>query len=69
MAGNKTDNGVHEVGTDDIRLSYQNDTLLPDVENYIKEQEKAFHEEKNRTKNISHRYLQSFTGLSSQRRV
>ena len=26
MAGNKTDNGVHEVGTDDIRLSYQNDT-------------------------------------------
>ena len=50
MAGNKTDNGVHEVGTDDIRLSYQNDTPGQDVENYIKEQEKAFHEEKNRTK-------------------
>ena len=41
MAGNKTDNGVHEVGTDDIRLSYQNDTPGQDVENYIKEQEKA----------------------------
>ena len=53
MAGNKTDNGVHEVGTDDIRLSYQNDTPGQDVENYIKEQEKAFHEEKNRTKKLN----------------
>ena len=50
MSGNKTDNGVHEVGTDDIRLTYQHDTPGQDVENYIKEQEKAFHEEKNRTK-------------------
>ena len=50
MIGNKTDNGVHEVGTDDIRLTYQHDTPGQDVENYIKEQEKAFHEEKDRTK-------------------
>ena len=50
MSGNKTDNGVHEVGTDDIRLTYQHDTPGQDVENYIKEQEKAFHEEKNRSK-------------------
>ena len=26
MAGNKTDNGVHEIGTDDILASYQADT-------------------------------------------
>ena len=50
MTGNKTDNGVHEIGTDDIRMTYQHDTPGQDVENYIKEQEKAFHEEKNRTK-------------------
>ena len=39
MIGNKTDNGVHEIGTDDIRLTYQHDTPGQDVENYIKEQE------------------------------
>ena len=50
MSGNKTDNGVHEVGTDEIRLAYQNDTPGQDVEGYIKEQEKSFHEQKNRSK-------------------
>ena len=50
MSGNKTDNGVHEVGTDEIRLAYQNDTPGQDVEGYIREQEKSFHEQKNRSK-------------------
>ena len=55
MAGNKTDNGVHEIGTDDILASYQADTpgeletsYLKDVNEFIniaekkkKEQEKT----------------------------
>ena len=55
MAGNKTDNGVHEIGTDDILASYQADTpgeietsYLKDVNEFIniaekkkKEQEKS----------------------------
>jgi len=43
MAGNKSDNGVHEVGTDDILASYQADTpgeletkYLENVNEYIK---------------------------------
>lgn len=37
MAGNKHDNGVHEVGTDEIVKSYQEDTPYAKVEKYIKE--------------------------------
>ena len=37
MAGNKHDNGVHEVGTDEIVKSYHEDTPYAKVEKYIKE--------------------------------
>lgn len=37
MTGNKHDNGVHEVGTDEIVKSYQEDTPYAKVEKYIKE--------------------------------
>ncbi len=47
--GNKTDNGVLEVGTDEIRQSYSEDTPGQKVEEFIKEREKSFHEEKKRT--------------------
>ena len=50
MSGNKHDNGVLEQGTDEIRMSYQEDTPGQSVEDYIKEQEKAFHEQKEKTK-------------------
>ena len=33
--GNKTDNGVHEVGTEETRLAYQNDTPGQQVEKYL----------------------------------
>jgi len=42
MAGNKTNNGVHEIGTDEIRSAYENDTPCQAVEKFIKEQEKAY---------------------------
>tara|TARA_B100000212_G_scaffold339951_1_gene319412 strand:+ start:455 stop:1858 length:1404 start_codon:yes stop_codon:yes gene_type:complete len=48
--GNKHDNGVLEAGTDEIRQSYQEDTPGQDTEQYIKEKEKAFHEQKNQVK-------------------
>lgn len=35
MSGNKTDNGVHEVGTDEIRKAYQDDTPGQQVEKYL----------------------------------
>ena len=50
MSGNKHDNGVLEQGTDEIRQSYQEDTPGQSVEDYIKEQEKAFQEQKKKTK-------------------
>ena len=50
MSGNKHDNGVLEAGTDEIRVSYQEDTPGQDIESYIKEQEKAFHEQKSEVK-------------------
>jgi len=50
MSGNKTDNGVHEIGTDEIRQAYANDTPGQAVEDFIKEQEKAFHEQKQKNK-------------------
>jgi len=42
MSGNKTNNGVHEIGTDEIRSAYENDTPGQAVEKFIKEQEKAY---------------------------
>ena len=50
MPGNKTDNGVHEVGTDEISQAYADDTPGQAVEDFIKEQEKAFHEQKQKNK-------------------
>ena len=50
MSGNKHDNGVLEQGTDEIRISYQEDTPGQSVEDYIEEKEKAFHEQKNKVK-------------------
>ena len=52
MSGNKTDNGVLEIGTDEIRLSYQEDTPGQSVDEYIKEKEKSFHEQKDKVKKI-----------------
>ncbi len=49
MSGNRTDNGVLEVGTDEVRVSYSEDTPGQTVEQYIKEREKSFHESKKRT--------------------
>ena len=50
MSGNKHDNGVLELGTDEIRVSYQEATPGQSVEDYIEEKEKAFHEQKNKVK-------------------
>ena len=50
MSGNKTDNGVLEVGTDEIRMSYSEDTPGQYVDAFIKEQEKAFHEQQKKVK-------------------
>ena len=51
MTGNKTDNGVLEQGTDEIRISYSEDTPGQKVDSFIKEREKAFHEANDRVKN------------------
>ena len=48
--GNVSDDGVCELGTDDIRKKYQADTPGQSEESYIKETEKAFHEQQKRTK-------------------
>jgi len=48
--GNFTDNGVHEHGTDETRIAYQNDTPGQAVDQFIKEREKAFHEQKEQKK-------------------
>lgn len=37
MSGNKHDNGVHEIGTDEIRKAYQEDTPGQSVEEYIEQ--------------------------------
>jgi hypothetical protein len=50
MTGNKTDNGVLEVGTDEVRVSYSEDTPGQYVDAFIKEQEKAFHEQEKKVK-------------------
>jgi len=48
--GNVSDDGVCELGTDDIRKKYQADTPGQSEEAYIKETEKAFHEQQVRAK-------------------
>jgi len=48
--GNKHDNGVLEIGTDEVRISYAEDTPGQRVDSFVKEQEKAFHEQKKRLK-------------------
>jgi hypothetical protein len=48
--GNASDDGVCEVGTDDIRQKYQADTPGQAEEGYIQETEKAFHEQKSKVK-------------------
>lgn len=48
--GNVSDDGVCELGTDDIRKKYQADTPGQSEEAYIKETEKAFHEQQERAK-------------------
>lgn len=48
--GNFTDNGVHEQGTDETRIAYQNDTPGQAVDQYIKERNKAYHKEAKETK-------------------
>ena len=45
MAGNKHDNGVHEQGTDETRMAYQEDTPGQSVQQYIEDRNKAYHEE------------------------
>ena len=46
--GNKHDNGVHEMGTDEIRKAYQEDTPGQDMDEYIEVQTKFFQEQKNK---------------------
>ena len=41
--GNKHDNGVHEIGTDETITAYQEDTPGQQVDKYVLEAEKAFH--------------------------
>jgi len=48
--GNKHDNGVHEIGTDETIMAYQEDTPGQQVDKYVLEAEKAFHEQKKRAK-------------------
>ena len=53
MSGNKHDNGVHEVGTDEIRNAYQVDTPGQSVEEYI-EQQSSFVQEQMKDKTKKH---------------
>ena len=40
MSGNKHDNGVHEIGTDEMKKAYMEDTPGQMVERYIEEAKK-----------------------------
>jgi hypothetical protein len=48
--GNVSDDGVCEFGKDETRKRYQADTPGQSTEDYVKETEKAFHEQKQKTK-------------------
>lgn len=61
MAGNKHDNGVHEVGTDEIVKAYQDDTPYAKVEKYIKERnEKKVSEKKKHFSQVFDNPLKGF---------
>ena len=46
MNGNKHDNGVHEIGTDEIKRAYQEDTPGQTIEEYIEETQRQLKTEK-----------------------
>src|SRR5210317_881216 len=46
MAGNKHDNGVHEMGTEEMRNAYQEDTPGQTIEEYIEETQKLLKQQK-----------------------
>ena len=48
--GNKTNNGVHEVGTEETRLAYQNDTPGQHVERYLNTINEVIEEKKEKQK-------------------
>ena len=50
MTGNKHDNGVHEIGTDEIRKAYQEDTPGQTVEEYLSQIALVNEEQKEKTK-------------------
>jgi len=50
MTGNKHDNGVHEIGTDEIRKAYQEDTPGQSVEEYLSQIALVNEEQKKKTK-------------------
>ena len=51
MSGNKHDNGVLEQGTDEIRISYQEDNVLYSISRRLYQGTRTkFHEQKQKTK-------------------
>jgi hypothetical protein len=46
MTGNKHDNGVHEIGTEEMRNAYQEDTPGQTIEEYIEETQKLLKQQK-----------------------
>jgi hypothetical protein len=48
--GNKTNNGVHEIGTEETRLAYQNDTPGQHVERYLNTINEVIEEKKEKQK-------------------
>jgi hypothetical protein len=46
MSGNKHDNGVHEIGTEEMRNAYQEDTPGQTIEEYIEETQKLLKQQK-----------------------
>ena len=61
MSGNKTDNGVHEVGTDETLKAYQDDTPGQQVEKYLS-QVKVVNEQRQK-KNFSSKYPNPLKGF------
>ena len=61
MSGNKTDNGVHEVGTDEIRNAYQDDTPGQTIEEYIEEAQKEL--KNNKKKHFSQVFQNPLKGF------
>ena len=61
MSGNKHDNGVHEVGTDETKKAYQEDTPGQQVEEYLS-QVKVVNEERQK-KHFSTKYPNPLKGF------